>query len=200
MAENVETMPKSFELGFEPEQVIERSQQLFGLLNAGIDSMDASVVQTMITSLVKIGEVADELNRPEMFELLRDVQKASNSLRSLLAELNKLHESGTISALLELGGIIQAVKDSTTPGVIIGGLAQIVDVLSLLDRIKGLGGDKLILGLLEAMHLAVEENRGKPPEDLYSLLQQINEDTAVNSGLGVLVAFARKFILQLNPA
>lgn len=151
MAETVEIMPKSPELEFEPEQILERSQNLFGFMNACIDSMDASVVQTIVGSLVKLGEMADELNRPEILGLLRDVQKVSNSLRSLLAEVNKLHESGTIAALLELGGIIQAVKDSSTSEVIIGGLAQVVDILAMLDRIKALGGDKLVIGMLEAI-------------------------------------------------
>jgi len=200
MAETVDIMPKSPELEFEPEQILERSQNLFGFMNACIDSMDASVVQTIVGSLVKLGEMADELNRPEILDLLRDVQKVSNSLRSLLAEVNKLHESGTIAALLELGGIIQAVKDSSTSEVIIGGLAQVVDILAMLDRIKALGGDKLVMGMLEAMHEAVEENKGKKPEEMFSLLQQLNEDTGVKQGLGVLIAFMRKFILLLNPA
>lgn len=200
MAETVDIMPKSPELEFEPEQILERSQNLFGFMNACIDSMDASVVQTIVGSLVKLGEMADELNRPEILDLLRDVQKVSNSLRSLLAEVNKLHESGTIAALLELGGIIQAVKDSSTSEVIIGGLAQVVDILAMLDRIKALGGDKLVMGMLEAMHEAVEENKGKEPEEMFSLLQQLNEDTGVKQGLGVLIAFMRKFILLLNPA
>ena len=74
MAETIEIMPKSPELEFEPEQIIERSQQIFGLMNAGIDSMDASVVQTMVGSLVKLGEVADELNRPELLERFLNIQ------------------------------------------------------------------------------------------------------------------------------
>lgn len=199
MAETIEIMPKSPELEFEPEQIIERSQQIFGFMNAGIDSMDASVVQTMVGSLVKLGEVADELNRPELLDLLRDVQKASTSLRSLLAEVSKLHESGTIAALLELGGIIQAVKDSSTSGVIIGGLAQLVDIFSMLDRIKSLGGDQLVMGMLEAMHEAIEENKGKPPVEMLDLLQQLNEDAGIKQGLGVLIAFMRKFIVQFSP-
>lgn len=200
MAETVEIMPKSPELEFEPEQILERSQNLFGFMNACIDSMDASVVQTIVGSIVKLGEMADELNRPEILELLRDVQKVSNSLRSLLAEVNKLHESGTIAALLELGGIIQAVKDSSTSGVIIGGLAQVVDILAMLDRIKALGGDKLVMGMLEAMHEAVEENKGKEPEEMFSLLQQLNEDAQTKQGLGIMIAFMRKFMVRFSTA
>lgn len=142
--------------------------------------------------------VAYSLNRPETSELLQELQKVNNNLESLLAELNRLQATGTLDTLIKLGVVIQAAKDSLTPGVVTSVLSQVVNTLSLLDRIQSLGGDQLIAGTIQALEEAVQESKDQPPRSLWSLLRLLKKDPQVKKSLGILVSFLQKFSTKLN--
>ncbi|AVX21221.1 Uncharacterized conserved protein YjgD, DUF1641 family [Carboxydocella sporoproducens DSM 16521] len=175
-----------------------KTNQLLGLINAAIDSMDASVVQNLVSTVVQIGEVADELNTPEMIELLREVQKAGKNLQSLIAEVNKLQESGAFDVLIELVGIVKSVKDSSTAGVVTDILKQVVELVSMLDQVLALGGGKLLLGMINSLNEAIEENKNKQPKSMFAIIRQLNSDPDIKKSVNVLVSFLKKFSAHLN--
>ncbi|GAW29266.1 DUF1641 domain-containing protein [Carboxydocella sp. ULO1] len=175
-----------------------KTHQLLGLLNAAIDSMDASVVQNLVSTVVQIGEVADELNTPEMLELLREVQKAGKNLQSLIAEVNKLQESGAFEVLIELVGIVKSVKDSSTAGVVTDILKQVVELVSMLDQVLALGGGELLLGMINSLNEAIEENKNKQPKSMFAIIRQLNSDPDIKKSVNVLVSFLKKFSAHLS--
>ncbi|AVX31653.1 Uncharacterized conserved protein YjgD, DUF1641 family [Carboxydocella thermautotrophica] len=175
-----------------------KTNQLLGLINAAIDSMDASVVQNLVSTVVQIGEVADELNTPEMIELLREVQKAGKNLQSLIAEVNKLQESGAFDVLIELVGIVKSVKDSSTAGVVTDILKQVVELVSMLDQVLALGGGELLLGMINSLNEAIEENKNKQPKSMFAIIRQLNSDPDIKKSVNVLVSFLKKFSAHLN--
>lgn len=175
-----------------------KTNQLLGLINAAIDSMDASVVQNLVSTVVQIGEVADELNTPEMIELLREVQKAGKNLQSLIAEVNKLQESGAFEVLIELVGIVKSVKDSSTAGVVTDILKQVVELVSMLDQVLALGGGELLLGMINSLNEAIEENKNKQPKSMFAIIRQLNSDPDIKKSVNVLVSFLKKFSAHLN--
>ncbi|GAW32043.1 DUF1641 domain-containing protein [Carboxydocella sp. JDF658] len=175
-----------------------KTHQLLGLLNAAIDSMDASVVQNLVSTVVQIGEVADELNTPEMLELLREVQKAGKNLQSLIAEVNKLQESGAFEVLIELVGIVKSVKDSSTAGVVTDILKQVVELVSMLYQVLALGGGELLLGMINSLNEAIEENKNKQPKSMFAIIRQLNSDPDIKKSVNVLVSFLKKFSAHLN--
>ncbi|CEP67085.1 Protein of unknown function DUF1641 [Moorella glycerini] len=180
----------------EPE-LSERSREILGLISAGIDSLEPSVIQNMVANLVRLGEVVDEFNRPEMLDLFREVAQTSSNLRSLIAELRELQETGTMTALLEFGRMIQAIKDSLTAGVVTGILQQAVNAVSMLDQMQTLQGDRLVTGMIAAMQEAVRENKDKSPQGVLSLLRQLNNPEA-RKGLGIFASFLQKLPAQLG--
>lgn len=175
-----------------------KTNQLLGLINAAIDSMDASVVQNLVSTVVQIGEVADELNTPEMLELLREVQKAGKNLQSLIAEVNKLQESGAFEVLIGLVGIVKSVKDSSTAGVVTDILKQVVELVSMLDQVLALGGGELLLGMINSLNEAIEENKNKQPKSMFAIIRQLNSDPDIKKSVNVLVSFLKKFSAHLN--
>ncbi|KYH31862.1 DUF1641 domain-containing protein [Neomoorella mulderi] len=168
-----------------------RSREILDLISAGIDSLEPPVIQNMVTNLVRLGEMADEFNRPEMLDLFREVARAGSNLRSLIAEIRELQETGTMTTLLELGRMAQAMKDSLTAGVVTGILQQAVNALSMLDRIQMLQGDRLVTGMMAAMQEAIRENKDKSPQSVLSLLRQLNNPEA-RKGLGIFASFLQK--------
>ncbi|HVJ49078.1 hypothetical protein [Desulfitobacterium sp.] len=175
-----------------------KTGQLLGLINAGIDSMDASVVQNLVSTLVQIGEVADELNTPEMIDLLREVQKGGKNLQSLIAEVNKLQESGAFDVLFELVGMVKSVKDSSTAGVVTDILKQVVELVSMLDQVLALGGGELLLGMMNSLNEAIEENKDKQPKSMFAIIRQLNSDPDIKKSMNVLVSFLKKFSNHLS--
>lgn len=182
--------------GMEPE-LADRYQEISGLISAGIDSLEPPVIQNMVANLVRLGEVVDEFNRPEMLDLFREAAQTSSNLRSLIAEIRELQQSGTLTVLLELGRMTQAMKDSLTGGVVTGILQQIVKAVSVLDQMQALQGDRLVTGIIAAMQEAVQEDKDKSPQGVLSLLRQLNAPEA-RRGLGVFVSFLQKLPGQLN--
>lgn len=180
----------------EPE-LPDRSREILDLLSAGMDSLEPSVIQNLVGNLVRLGEIADEFSRPEMRALLREVAGAGSSLKGLIVELKELQETGTINALVELGSTLQAMKDSLTPGVVVGVLQQVVNALALLDRIQTLRGDRLLEGIVAALQEAVGENKDKSPRGLLSILRQLNNPEA-RKGLSIFASFLQKLPAYLN--
>ncbi|WP_406677873.1 DUF1641 domain-containing protein [Moorella sp. ACPs] len=180
----------------EPE-LPERSREILGLISAGMDSLEPSVVQNIAANLARLGEVVDEFNRPEMLELFREVARAGSNLRSLVAEIRELQETGTMTTLLELGRMAQAMKDSLTAGVVTGILQQAVNALSMLDRIQMLQGDRLVTGMIAAMQEAIKENKDKSPQSVLSLLRQLNKPEA-RKGLSIFASFLQKLPSHLD--
>ncbi|WP_258360206.1 DUF1641 domain-containing protein [Moorella sulfitireducens] len=174
-----------------------RSQEILDLISAGMDSLEPPVVQNMVGNLVRLGEMADELNRPEMLELIREVARAGNNLSSLIAEIRDLQETGTMTTLLELGRTVQAIKDSLNAGVVTGVLQQLVDLMAMLDRIQMLRGDRLVTGMVAALQEAVSENKGQSPQSVLSLLRQLNSPEA-RKALGIFASFLQKLPAHLE--
>jgi len=144
--------------------------------------------------------VAYNLNHSETSELLQELEKVNNNLKTLLQQLNRWQETGTLDTLIKLGVVIQAAKDSLTPGVISSVLSQVVNTVSLLDRIQSLGGDQLIASTIQALEEAIQENKNQPPKSLWSLLRLLNQDPQVKKSLGIFVSFLQKFSANLNFA
>ncbi|QGP92414.1 hypothetical protein MGLY_17950 [Neomoorella glycerini] len=174
-----------------------RAREILDLVSAGMDSLEPPVIQNMVANLVRLGEMADEFNRPEMLELFREVARAGSNLRGLIAEIRELQETGTMTTLLELGRMVQAMKDSLTAGVVTGVLQQIVDAVAMMDQIQMLQGDRLVMGMIVAMQEAVKENKDKSPQGVLSLLRQLNDPEA-RKGLGIFTSFLQKLPAQLG--
>ncbi|MDK2895230.1 MAG: hypothetical protein PWQ98_1357 [Moorella sp. (in: firmicutes)] len=174
-----------------------RSREVLDLISAGMDSLEPPVIQNMVGNLVRLGEMADEFNRPEMLELLREVARAGSNLRSLIAEIRDLQETGAMTTLLELGRMVQAMKDSLTAGVVTGALQQIVNTVFMMDQIQTLKGDRLMTGMIAAMQEAVQENKDKSPQGVLSLLRQLNNPEA-RKGLSIFASFLQKLPAHLG--
>lgn len=136
--------------------------------------------------------VGYNLNRAETAELVQELQNLNSHLTSLLEKLHRLQTAGTLETLLELGEVIQAAKDSLTPGTVSNLVTQVVHTLSLLDGIQSLGGYELIVGTFQALEEAIRENKEQPPRSFWSLLQVLRKDSQVKQSLGVLVSFLQK--------
>ncbi|MCG0278683.1 MAG: hypothetical protein L5656_09180 [Thermanaeromonas sp.] len=144
--------------------------------------------------------VAYNLNHPETSRLVQELQKLNHNLESFLKELERLQATGLVDTLINLGVVVQAAKDSLTPGVITHVFSQLVNILSLLDHIQSLGGSQFIAATVQAFEEAVQENKGKQAKSLWTLLRLLKKDPQVKKSLEILVSFLQKFSTNLNFA
>jgi len=142
--------------------------------------------------------VVYNLNHPETSKLIQELQKLNNNLENLQKELDRLQATGLVDTLINLGMVVQAAKDSLTPGMISNILSQSVHVLSLLDHLQSLSFSQLITATVQAFEEAVQENKGKPPRNLWTLLRVLKKDPQVKKSVEILVSFLQKFSAHLN--
>lgn len=175
---------------------MENSSQLNGLLEAAFDSVTPTVVQKIVASGTRLIEMADRVSQPETIELLQEMTRASESLTEMLRELEKMQESGALSALVEISGVIKTARDSITASVAARTLATGVKGLTLIDEMFQFEGDKLLSAVLRAVYESKQEIEaaGDPREKTITLrdLGHLLKDHEIQKSIWLMLKLMQK--------
>lgn len=154
-----------------------------------------SITPEMVEGLVERGaaalELLDDILQPETLTLLRRLPEASDSLHRVLDLVQRLEESGALSALAEMVEVLTWLKSSGTGPMAAAAAVKAGKAVEAADDLVQRGFPELAHGILTAVESARGELR--EADDSPSLIQLLRtlSDPEVREGIRFMLSFAK---------
>lgn len=170
-----------------------RLEQVPGFLDVAAGSLTPDMVTDLAEKAVKAVEMLDDLLQPEVLSLIQKLPDLSAVLDRMLTYVQKMENSGTLAALVELADFVAIAKSSMTEPMISDTMERAIAGLEWVDDLAQKGVPDLAGRMVAALDEA-QEDAGKLEKPLgFFQMAGMMKDPDVRRGLTLLLLFLKKW-------
>ena len=164
---------------------------------AVLQSLTPEMVAELTAKLVSALELVDEILKPEVQSLIRQLSDAGESLSRVLIEMERLEESGALKNLAEISELLSRMRSSLTGPMVADMAEKGVKIIESADILAQLNAPERVKDMLAAFESARKERReADGPLSLFQMLRALSEPE-VREGISLFLAFAKALPKEL---